>query len=251
MKLLTIVALSALSISAQAADVEIGIGQTTFRAREDGTWWQSQYETHNDLKSRSWRVAVRDHFRGSSRFGWSVGYSDLGRFSGNNHASIWDSEAGKISEDDSQCQPSNFSHGCMAWFRGAGKAKGITFGLTADHKLGPVVVGVEGGLFVFRSSYDVTITYPNGLMPAGVLPDGTVTSNPDVPAVPAGGSADYHRATGTHRTPYYGVRLGYGYLYAQALVFHNVYEQGNYSGGDVGLTGGRTVQVTAGIAISF
>jgi hypothetical protein len=223
-----------------AAELDIGIGQTKFRAREDGTWFQSQYETHNDLKSGSWRIAVRDHFPRSRHFGWSIGYSDLGSFSGNNHASVWDDEAGRIPEDGSACSMENKSHGCLAWFRGTGKAKGMTLGLTADQRIGPVTVGAELGAFFFRSHYDVTIEFNQGMN----FMDSRGEFAP-------GSSYEYNHATGTQRTWYYGYRASYGRFYVEVLRFFNVYEQGRGPGGDVGLTGGATIQATAGISIPF
>lgn len=219
--------------------LELGIGQTKFHAREDGTWFESQYETHNNLISGSWRVSLRDHFPTSKHFGWSVGYSYLGEFHGHNHASLWDSEAGKIPEDGSACNYANKSHGCMAWFNGSGKARGITLGLTADQKLKGLTVGVEGGIFIFKSSYDVSVDLYQGLNP----------TDPRMSALPPGSILEYNHATGTQRTWYFGARASYGYLFAEVLTFHNIFEQGRGPGGDVGLTGGKTWQATAGVSV--
>jgi hypothetical protein len=218
--------------------LEVGLGQTKFHAREDGTWWQSQYETHNDLTSASWRLALRDYFTGSRHFGWSLGYSYLGSFSGHNRASLWDEEVGRIPADGSACDFENKSHGCLGWFNGSGKARGVTLGLTADRTIRGLTFGVEGGVFVFRSSYDVTLHLDQG-----------INFDDSRGKFPPGSTYEYNHATGTHGTWYVGYRASYGYLFAQVLSFHNVFEQGRGPGGDVGLTGGRTKQVLVGISV--
>jgi hypothetical protein len=220
--------------------LELGIGQTKFHAREDGTWFQSQYETHNDLTSASWRLALRDYFTGSRHFGWSLGYSYLGSFSGHNRASLWDDEAGRIPADGSACDFENKSHGCLGWFDGSGKAKGITLGLTADHTFKGLTLGVEGGVFVFRSSYNVNLHLDQGIN----FDDSRGKFLP-------GSTYEYNHATGTQGTWYVGYRASYGPVFAELLHFHNVFEQGRGPGGDVGLTGGKTVQVLIGVSINL
>lgn len=230
----------AMSVSVQSRaepQLELRLGKTKFNAREDGVWWQSQYETHNDLTSSSYKIGVSDLFprqKGNTyRLGWRLAYTYLGKFSGNNHATIWDSDVG-VPGDDSQCHIENDAHGCMARYRGHGEAEGVALGATLERNIGPLVVSVEGGPFYFRSSYDVLVTYPRGFN-----------------VFPAGSTRAYNHATGSHLTWYGGIRAAHKFFYVEILQYHNVYEQGRGPEGDVGLTGGRTRQILAGVTVRF
>jgi hypothetical protein len=217
--------------------LEIGLGQTKFHARENGTWWQSgpSSSTNNQLISGSYLFGLG--WSGDT-FGFRVGYTRLGDYAGkNNVASVHDEDADHPLTAET-CNPDT-AKDCPAYYNGSGRAQGLYIGPTAERKFRSFVGVFELGLLFFRSTYDVTVYHPY-----------------DRAFGAAGNSFEHNMATGDHMTWYWGVSASYKlYRDASAVLLYrqywNVYEQGRMPGGDVGLTGGRTRQLLVGISVAI
>ena len=212
------------------------LGQTKFRERENGTWWQSgpSAVTDNNLISSSYLIGLK---WAGERYGFRIGYTRLGDYAGDNWASVWDEDADHVLTATT-CDPVS-ANNCPALYKGTGRAQGVYFGPTVENRWGKWGALAEAGLFFFRSTYDVSVFHPY-----------------DDHFVPKGNTYEYRRASGDHWTWYVGLQLSYKLFRDADLVvllrqYYNVYEQGLMPGGDVGLTGGRTRQLLAGVSIPF
>jgi len=231
-----LVALGYGAIAEPRVELEMMLGQTKFHAREDGTWWQSgpSSETKNGLISSSYLLGMKYT---AGAVGLRYGYTRLGDYSGDNWASVRDEDANHVLNADT-CNATT-AKDCPALYRGRGRAQGLYFGPTLEHSFGGLTVLGEVGMFLFRSTYDVTVYHPY-----------------DNLFVPKGNSFEYNHATGNHATWYWGAELAYKLFRDASAVllyreYRNIYQQGAMPGGDVGLTGGRTRQLLAGVSIPF
>lgn len=233
------------ALMSPAADFEMMLGKTKFHAREDGIWWQRNQETNNSLVSSSYLLGLK--WNASKHVGARFGYTRLGDFSGENWASVRDEDASHHM-DATTCNPKT-GQDCLALYSGRGHTSGFYLGPFAETKVGPVQLLGEIGVFKFRSRYDVTVLHPY-----------------DDVFTPRGNSYEYNHATGDHWTWYLGTQIGYKFFRDASAVllvryYKNVYEQGANSCkggalpgqvcGDVGLTGGWTRQVLAGVSVPF
>lgn len=79
MKHIIAIILAALSMQAQAIDLELSVGHTKFGKTGNGTWYQNGFENTLDLKSTSWAVGVSGYATDWMR--WRAQWSNLGKLS--------------------------------------------------------------------------------------------------------------------------------------------------------------------------
>lgn len=228
------------------AEFELMQGKTKFHAREDGTWFQSAHQTNNSLESSSYLLGLKLY--ANEGWGLRVGYTRLGDFKGDNWASVRDQDA-QHSLSPSTCDPGT-GRDCLALYTGRGHAQGLYYGPFVERSFGQARGLLELGFFSFRSNYDVTVLHPY-----------------DDVFTPRGNSYEYNHATGEHTTWYVGLGASYPFFKGASLAilaraYKNVFEQGDHACpaggaqpgqvcGDVGLTGGWTRQVLAGVQVPF
>jgi hypothetical protein len=144
---------------------EMMLGQTKFHTREMGTWQQDGPSsiTNNSLISSSYLIGLK----WGERFGFRLGYTRLGDYSGRNTASVLDEDMNHVLTKET-CDPVH-AHNCPATYNGQGRAQGIYLGPTLGRSWGKFGALAELGLLFFRSTYDVSVYHPydNAFVPKG------------------------------------------------------------------------------------
>jgi hypothetical protein len=192
---------------------EVGGGITQYRAREDGTWWQSnpQLKTNNEFNSLGYQIGMR----------WPnvrLAFVNLGHYYGDNQF------VGDDAKDRYPFQCPTVPADCKYGGKISGNAYGFSLGPVLElFQFWGFTVEGEGGLFAYRSNQK---TYVFPLEGQNVM------------------GFDYNRMWGMHKTFYLGAGVTHGGPWSlNYRVYKNIFEQGDTSGGkggDAGMTGGAT-----------
>lgn len=223
----TLIALAvgmALAFTAEAADLrwEASGGVCKLGLAPSGIWWDERYEHDVDVTSGCYQLGLSAapwHWKGWD-FGWRAAYVDLGKFSADSMAPSRDEDMDR-QPDGSECDRNTWKD-CVTHFDGQGRAYGLSLGPLMERDVGKLRLGMETGLYLYRSHYTVTTTHQYGY------------------------SEVWDRARGTLVTPYLGVTANYGYFMTTARVYASIREDGG-CGGCCGLTRGPAFQLTAGV----
>lgn len=139
-------ALAAAPLAAHAWQFEQGAGVTRF-STEEGRWYQERMPHELRTVAPEWSIGVtgRAFARGSWGVDWHAGYVNLGRASASCQCDTSDSDyAAHVTKH-------------TALFSGSGRAQGAALTLEPYVWLSGWRVGVEGGAFIYHSSWSETV----------------------------------------------------------------------------------------------
>jgi len=227
-----VIAASFYSPWARAAEqmrFELLAGQCQAEEIGSGSWHHERYPHALDLRSRCYTVSVSE-ITGTWR-GWDtglrVGYVDLGAM---HLRAIWwmrDEDLHRF-PDGSTCDPKT-AKDCLGDGRIRQRVQGIALGGLLEHPLGPVRIGLEGGLLVYDGSFSMYVE------PWPAHPERSV---------------QHAAANGVFLSPYVGATLNAGYLMLSARVYTDI-RAGDHGTAMSGPTKGPATQILAGLQIPF
>jgi hypothetical protein len=137
----------------QGLELQAEAGQCHYGLQRDGTFYQSDRTTSNDLRTACGSLAIAGRF--DELRGWRVAYMNLGTIrSRDNHVTQWDEER---AQPLPPCDPVT-KHGCTAVMHGEGRNYGFLFSLTKRFPMEHFDVIGEAGLFFFRSKFNAWAT---------------------------------------------------------------------------------------------
>ena len=215
--------------AAEKMRFELLAGQCQAEEIGNGSWHHEHYPHELHLRSRCYTVSISE-LTGTWR-GWDtglrVGYVDLGSM--HLRAIRWmrDEHLHRF-PDGSTCDPKT-AKDCLGDGRIRQRVQGIALGGLLEHPLGPVRIGLEGGLFVYDGSFSMYVE--------------------PWPAHPERG-VQHAAANGVFLSPYFGATLNYGYLMASARVYTNI-RAADHGTPMSGPTKGPATQILAGLQIPF
>ena len=195
-----------------------GIGACRLTGLDEGVWWQQQFDGY---KSNQNSACVEAEWRQEGNAGFSVGFAHLGYLHGNNLATINDTTYATKTYTGGECKGDGTN--CLARFLVDVADYGVTLGGFKNFGR----LSLEGGLFVYRSEFDVTVQRINDPQSGYPL------------------LAEY-RITAYHTTPYLGIAYNLGEFYGRLRLYQNINQDGKaypYKG----LTSGLAIALTGGI----
>lgn len=144
-----ILAFALASVTAHAAQIEVGAGVAQSATNGDGTWYQQGLQHSLNLKTPAFMVGVTGNI--SPHFSWHLDAVDLGSYSVNS----WDTYQDDFYNTQThQC----VSHcGELLHFLGSGHIYGVAATLEA-HTTGAWQVGIEAGPFLYHSRWGVNVS---------------------------------------------------------------------------------------------
>lgn len=231
--LAAILALGAYEVRAEGLRLELGRGQCEQNRGGKGSWWNDHYRTFIDLNDGCQQIgfsATPWKWRGND-LGVRFAYVDLGRVRINSEMAARDEDQ-LSNPDGSACDWSNGS-GCLINVKGDGHPRGFTAGAILERKVGPAVLGVEGGLFAYYNRFRVVVT---------AYPDPSATPN-------WSWYHDWDLARGWNATPYLGANLRLGWLTASVRTYAKVVAHSREENGSSGVTNGESWQFNLGLSI--
>ena len=183
---------------------EASIGATHYGSN-NGVWYDSASGAfQNNLTPSSWLLSLRVP-------GWKASLVSLGNAS---NAAQWGAY-----ERSAELADPNLSRTSIYGGNGSGSVLGLSIGKTYEHSMGSLVLGIEGGLFVYHAQWHETYWQ---------LSDPATIGHIDV--------------AHTLATPYAGISARYKWAFIEARTYHKI---------DAGLVAHRANQITAGISIPF
>ena len=147
---------------AEGLRLEAGYGICKAQKAQEGTWYQDQFEHHQELKDRcgeiglAWDTPLRD-------VSLKARYTSLGQFSTHAQANSDDNDnkalRGTVNPDNRRAEcASAFAADCLYQWDGSGGVKGFLFAVGWEPlQLGPVKVGAEAGLFLYKARWRETV----------------------------------------------------------------------------------------------
>jgi hypothetical protein len=134
--------------------LELATGVAKHRMAPEGSWWYEGFETNARIKTSAWSAGLlwTPIERGRLRLGARIGYSDLGRVTADNSFPIYENWTMADARVNPNCDRATLA-GCTGKYHGAGKAKGFYFGPAAERDFGAFTLGLEAGLFLYRSEW--------------------------------------------------------------------------------------------------
>lgn len=170
------------AIPANAADLEIGAGMTSYKQQINGIWYQEGFPYKLDLIGEAWFFGVSHKFNALPRI--RAEYLDLGYAKSNAYAVPEDANYNPNTPNhcNGECLP-------LAHFVGKGKVTGIVLSFSPEFAIGPVTAFVEAGVYFYRPTYHVFVT--------GI----------DSPSEPGGRTHHFGHKTTTEQCPIIGVGI--------------------------------------------
>ena len=159
------------SINAQAAEAprfEAGLGQCKYGAEGNGIWYVEQYPHTLDMTAGCGQLGVSRIERrfGRTGIGWRFAYVDLGVAHVDAVFPMRDEEHYLPVMSGAGCDSVSL-FGCLGNGMATQRARGLSLGIIAEHPIGPVNVGLDGGVFVYEGVFKVDIdAHPPGSWPA-------------------------------------------------------------------------------------
>jgi hypothetical protein len=153
--LLITAALLAASATAHAElRLELAAGVARHRLAPEGSWWYDGFPTDVRLRTSAFTagIAWTPLSWGKTRLGVRAGYSDLGRVTSDNSFPIHEDRSIHDSRVNPNCDRATLS-GCNGRYQGSGKTRGFYFGPAVERDFGPITLGAEAGLYVYRSHW--------------------------------------------------------------------------------------------------
>ncbi len=206
----------ALAVSSFAGG-SVGVGACRHTGLDEGVWGQQQFD---GFKGNVDSACVEAQWMSSGKSGWSIGLAHLGYLHGSSLATIDDNTYEMKTYTGGACQPNGKN--CLARFDVDSAEYGVTLGLFT--KVGPVTL--EGGVFVYRSNFNVA-----------VYRIGEESGYPEFNS--------YH-IRAYHNTPYLGIAARSKDLYARLRVYQEINQDGA-AYPFKGLTSGPVIALTAGV----
>lgn len=128
--------------------VHFEVGRCKHEAAKDGTFYQSNLQTNNQLQPSCFSLGLGGQF--NALWGWKVAYHDFGTIRArDNHVTQRDVDAFKAT---ASCNPST-KEGCTARMDGEGKNTGLSLALTRRVQMDGFQFVGEGGLLFFSSKF--------------------------------------------------------------------------------------------------
>lgn len=146
---------------ASAFEWEVGLGRSYATAHNDGVWYQQAFPHSMDLSSTALKIGATGQWNRNLR--WHLDAVHLGRYSSDGWATPHDDNynANSPTGCNGHCLP-------LVRFTGSGTVGGFAATVEA-HTAGLWKLGVEGGPFVYRSSWKMRVPgwYPSVMGDAG------------------------------------------------------------------------------------
>lgn len=152
---------------------ELGLGVNRYQTYGDGIWYQEAMEHHLDLIAPVFSIGATGPIsqRGSWGIDWHVDYVNLGHVSSQCECTPADQNYDAVHHRLITPLPDNVGN---ANFVGNGNAQGIALTLEPHLNYQHWRLGVEGGLFPYRPSWNETIY---DWAPGPGIPAATITAN--------------------------------------------------------------------------
>lgn len=202
-------------------------GQCKVHPIGTGIWFQREYPHTLELASGCFQISISEILmrRGKWGYGLRLGYVDLGTARMDSEFAVLDQEQHLV-PNGADCNQVTFS-GCKARGRSAQRTQGFTLGALVERRTGSrTTLGLEGGLFVYSGSFDVTV---------------------DVHGMPQDTRWVLHWQ-GEQISPYFGATLQNGHLFMLARVYTQIRAAEHGCGGCSGFTKGPAGFVGVGAA---
>lgn len=196
----------------------IGLGACRLTGLTEGVWAQDQFD---GFKGNLSSACTEAEWRSEGKSGFTVGLAHLGYLHGNNLATINDTTDAYKTYTGGACAKDGTN--CLARFLVDVANYGVTLGAFTTFGR----FSLEGGVFFYRSEFDVTVQRIHDPQ----------TSYPLL--------AEY-RIVAYHNTPYVGVAYSAHDFYARLRVYQEINQDGEtypYKG----LTSGPAIALTAGV----
>lgn len=138
--------------------LEVLGGQCQVSAIGSGVWYQREYPHDLQLSSACLQIGISEIL--TQRHGFDLGvrlaYVDLGTARMRSEFAVLDHEQ-RLVPNGQDCNPVTFS-GCKAYGKSVQRIQGISVGVLAERDVGHSLrVGLEGGVFLYTGSFDVSI----------------------------------------------------------------------------------------------
>ena len=145
--------------SAQAADIELGIGHTTFNPSDNGVWWQQGLDHHLNMDDNSINLGLTDYLTDSIR--WHAGYMHLGK------TSTWAIATSDANFTGSGCATNPCAYSDV--YIGSGEVQGVYLTAAPEYNWGNVKLIAEGGLWFYKADFNMVVIRPVGLNSSQVI----------------------------------------------------------------------------------
>jgi hypothetical protein len=223
---------------AEGVRAELSVGTCRYGRAQDGSWWSERYRHDFDytvrcgiaaLSAAPWKLG-----RGS--IGWRVAWVDLGTAKADTDRLARDDEdQSGIRHNGDECNAETWQ-GCVGRWEQRGSAHGVSIGLLAERTHGRTTIGMEAGMYRFKSAWVV-----HGTLPA----PGTCAACPIA-------LLHWDMARAWHTTPYIGVMAEHRGWFAQLRRYSAIYaSRAKVDPLMHGAIGGPLVQITAGYTWKF
>ncbi len=169
--------------------VELGAGITAYGVR-DGVWYDNDYAHFNQTRSDSKMIGI--YVPLTVRYGLRADLVDLGGISNWAYWSDWEVPESRLHP---RCDAGGLS-GCN-YGEGQGNVRGMSVGFVRNFQMHYITPFVEGGLFRYHGTWDETVQMHTG--------DTVVLHSEE-----------------THFSPYFGIGIRYGYLFATVRGYTSV-----------------------------
>ncbi len=152
MKALALILL--LPVAANAADLELAVGETFFHPQHEGIWYQAGFPAQLNLNSPSLSIGGTGY--ATSWMRWHAGYTYLGSTSSEAVAVGSDAAYAKWGAEATQ-------HGYnAAHWSGSGNVNMLYATLAPEYKSGAWTFSVEGGFTLYKPTWTEQVTGWNG-----------------------------------------------------------------------------------------
>lgn len=151
--ILSIALLSLVSLPAYAVQLEAGVGTTRYTIQGDGTWYQKAMPNKVDMDSMGYLLGLTGNVWRGEKGGldWHADYVNLGHISSFCRCTTIDADY------DMKNHRLFKTETPIADYSGHGTAHGFKLSLAPYVTLGKWDVGVEGGVFVHRSNWQMKV----------------------------------------------------------------------------------------------
>lgn len=206
-------------------------GECQYTEVGDGIWQNSKYPHALDMRDACALLAVSSitPHAGAMATGWRLAYVTLGKARVDAVFPMVDHEQALPAFNGAACNSSTMS-GCLGHGRGFQSARGLSLGYVLEDTVGPIVLGLDVGAFVYEGTFSIAIERE--------------------PRSTAARWVDFHW-TGWQATPYYGANIRYGYLMAMFRVYGRIRAAEHGCGGCSGVANGSGTQVAVGLSVPF
>lgn len=137
-----------LSLPADAADLEIGAGLTSYQAQHDGAWYQDGLPHWFDLESESLSVGISQQI---GKYHYRAAFVALGQMY--NMAQV---------VGDHRYAPGMHDGGQYVWVQGRGSVSGVELAVQRPFKVLGIPMFSEAGIYAYKNKFQVAVLDADG-----------------------------------------------------------------------------------------